>query len=127
MEDNQVLILIHRSYSSRAASEMPSNPLKHRFGPSVLATFKCATVMADLMTDFLEHQPVWVGRIYPIWAMAFSAAAAIGSLVMFAPRWCHASKALMHLDKICTFFENAEPTQVQKYLVKSFNRGSFLD
>ena len=112
-----VILLIHRSYSNTAATEMSSNPLKHRFGPSVLAILKCATAITDLVGDFLDHHPVWSRRLAALYAISFSAAASIASLVTLAPQWGQAPKILMHLDKICMIFESAEPAQVTKFLV----------
>ena len=109
-----VLLYIHRAYSCRAATEMPLNPLKHRFGPSVLATYKCGTAVTETVTDALELLPNLVPRFIGFYSFAFSAAAALATLVIFAPQWGHASKVLMHLDRLCTFFESAKLTTVVK-------------
>jgi len=98
---------------------MPSNPLKHRFGPSVLAVFKSATTITDLVEDCLKVHPVWVRRFAAVYAIAFSAAASIASLVILAPQWRHALKVFLHLERICRLFEGVEPMQVSKLLCKS--------
>ena len=112
-----VLLLMHRSYSCRAAFETPSNPLKHRFGPSVLASYKCAVAIADIMANLLERNPVWARQLIPAYSIAFCAATTLGSLVIFAPQWGHATKILMELDKVCRFFETTEIASLRKLLV----------
>ena len=106
---------------------MPLNPLNHRFGPSVLATFKSATAMIDAVTNLHERRPILTRRLVLIYSFAFSAASALGTLVMFAPQWGHASKIFMHLDKLCKLFECTDMPQVRKLCVcKPCCRGLYL-
>ena len=107
---NQVFLQMHRSYSCRAAFEMPSNPLKHSFGPSVLASYRSATAITDTAADFLENQPAWTRRLIPVYTIAFCAASTLGSLAIFAPQWSNTANILMQLDRICAFFELANET-----------------
>lgn len=118
-DSNQVFLQMHRSYSCRAAFEMPSNPLKHPFGPSVLASYKSATAITNIMADLVERQPTWTPRLIPVYPIVFCAATTLGSLAIFAPRWSNAAHILMQLDKICAFFEVTKATPPHTLLVRS--------
>ena len=116
------LLYIHRTYFCRAASEMPLNPLNHRFGPSILATFKGAIAMIDAMMNIFEEHPMLTRRLVPIYSFAFSAASTLGALVVLAPRWSHASQAFMYLGKVYALFECAEMPQVLKLKASAWHR-----
>jgi len=112
-----VLLYLHRSFSSRAAAEMPSDPIQHQYGPSVLATYKCATAITTAVSEIMALQPAWTRRLSFISSYLFTTAVTLGTLIIFAPRWTHAAKALMELDKVCELFDANETSQARKFMV----------
>ena len=69
-----VLLNIHRRYFSQALQDSPVDPLKHRYGPSVMAIYRSAWRLIVSHSSIADCIPDIIARIPIIWSQAFSAA-----------------------------------------------------
>lgn len=69
-----VLLNIHRRYFSQALQDSPSDPLKHRYGPSVMAMYRSAWRLIVSYVSAVDRIPDVAARLPIIWSQALSAA-----------------------------------------------------
>ena len=114
-----VLMFLHRSYATRAVEEKPCHPLAHRYGPSVLATVKCATAITSIISDLLRLVPAWSTRIYFLFPHALNVAVTLSTLVSFSPRCAMAPMALAELNRVCDLFKRASDSHRARSILVS--------
>lgn len=69
-----VLLNIHRRYFSQALQDSPSDPLKHRYGPSVMAMYRSAWRLIVTHSSGVNCIPNVAARMPIFWSQALSAA-----------------------------------------------------
>ncbi|KAA1468819.1 hypothetical protein DENSPDRAFT_834268 [Dentipellis sp. KUC8613] len=101
------IIYIHRSYLALALKESPNDPLSHKYGKSVLASYKSASnLMRGLRGAYAAH-PRAVGRFWFFWTAGFSACFVTGVLITESPGCSIAPTALPELNDFITLYEEA--------------------
>jgi hypothetical protein len=65
-----VLLNIHRRYFSQALQDSPSDPLKHRYGPSVMAMYRSAWRLIVTHSSGVDCIPNVAARIPIVWSQA---------------------------------------------------------
>lgn len=68
------LLNMHRRYFAQALQDSPSDPLNHRYGPSVMAIYRSAWRLIGSHISGINRIPDLVARIPIFWSQAFSAA-----------------------------------------------------
>ena len=103
---------------------MPDDPLKHEFGASVIATYKCAMLIIGALDNLQKALPDRTNRIFFIFSHALSSAVSprpafpstslfisckvsLAGLVIWAPGLPMAANALFELDRVHTIFKKA--------------------
>ncbi|KAI9566398.1 hypothetical protein HD554DRAFT_2025751, partial [Boletus coccyginus] len=105
-----VLLNIHRRYFSQALQDSPSDPLKHKYGPSVMATYRSAWRLIVSHSSGVDHIPDVAARIPIIWSQALSAAIVMCMIVTRAPDSNMAASSLHEIDVVYEVFKKAVPT-----------------
>ncbi|KAG8219250.1 hypothetical protein J3R82DRAFT_89 [Butyriboletus roseoflavus] len=110
MLKESVLLNIHRRYFSQALQDSPGDPLKHRYGPSVMAIYRSAWRLIVSHSSIVEYIPDVIGRIPIIWSQAFSAAIVMCMIVTRAPDSNMAASSLHEVAVVYEVFKKAAPT-----------------
>ncbi|KZP08682.1 hypothetical protein FIBSPDRAFT_1052268 [Athelia psychrophila] len=99
------LLYIHRSYFARAIHEEPINPLKHEYGPSVMASYRSAYRMVCGLKDLYDdHQETAKQQRY-FWSGMFSACVVLAALIIESPGSSLSQEAAPGLELAVRFFE----------------------
>ncbi|KAI0756452.1 hypothetical protein C8Q80DRAFT_1223696 [Daedaleopsis nitida] len=98
---------LHRPYLSQALKDSPEDPLRHRFGASVMIIYRSAWRILNAVQSAYKTAPGISARISLLWSHALACAILLCLLITRAPGSNLASPALMELDKICELFEEA--------------------
>lgn len=69
-----VLLYIHRQYFTRVMTENPNNPLDSPYAASVLATFRCAVTVLQVIRNCLIKQPILMARFWLCWSQLMTSA-----------------------------------------------------
>ncbi|KAI0778886.1 hypothetical protein BD413DRAFT_512633 [Trametes elegans] len=101
------LLNLHRPYFSQALNDMPEDPLRHRYGPSVMAIYRSAwRIFASARCSF-KTIPSIASRVGIIWSHSLSGAIVMCLLVTRAPSSNLAKCSMNELEKLCDLFEEA--------------------
>jgi len=101
------LLSLHRPYFAHALNEQPNDILRHRFGPSVVATYRSAWRVIEGTRDTYKRCPTVAGRLGLIWSHCLAGGIVMCLLVTRAPSSNLASSSLQELDRLCELFEQA--------------------
>ncbi|KAL0952109.1 hypothetical protein HGRIS_008740 [Hohenbuehelia grisea] len=104
------LLHLHRGYFAQALHEQSNNITKHKYGPSVLATYRSAWRLIESVRLFWRLVPQLLGRAHLAWSHSLSAAIVMCLLVTRAPASSFTITALDQLDKLRQTFEEASQT-----------------
>ncbi|KZP31693.1 hypothetical protein FIBSPDRAFT_1037264 [Athelia psychrophila] len=99
------LLYIHRSYFARAIREEPLNPLKHKYAPSVMASYRSAYRMICGLRDLYAVHPETTNQQHYFWAILFSACVVFAALVIECPGSSVAREAAPGFDHVVRFFQ----------------------
>lgn len=109
-----VILHLHRPYFAQALSELPHDLLKHRFGPSLMATYRSSWRLIEALRDLYRRVPFILGRIPLPWSYSISAAVRPFSVPFGVETsskvsarlpcvcWLHAHQRLRWLPPPCT-------------------------
>ncbi|KAI0370469.1 hypothetical protein BV20DRAFT_1052490 [Pilatotrama ljubarskyi] len=101
------LLNLHRPYFSQALNDMPDDPLKHKYGPSVMAIWRSAWRIFTSARCAYKAVPGIAARMGIMWSHALSGSIVMCLLVTRAPSSNLAQCSLTELDKLCELFEEA--------------------
>jgi hypothetical protein len=73
-EHPQVLLQLHRNFFTEALSDFDNFTYRHKYAPSVLATYLSASRLVATIGIMLHREPQLSKRFMCIWFNAFSAA-----------------------------------------------------
>ncbi|KAF7971060.1 hypothetical protein HWV62_22108 [Athelia sp. TMB] len=99
------LLYIHRSYFAQAIHEAPLDPLKHKFGPSVMASYRGSYRLISGLRDLYLAHPETTARQQYFWSIVFSACVVFAALVIKSPGSILAKEAFPGLERIVQFYE----------------------
>ncbi|KAF8131480.1 hypothetical protein EV363DRAFT_1165082, partial [Boletus edulis] len=105
-----VLLNIHRRYFSQALQDSPTDPLKYRYGPSVMAMYRSAWRLIVSHTSAVNRIPEIAARLPILWSQALSAAIVMCMIVTRAPSSNMAASSLHEIDVVYEVFKKAAPT-----------------
>ncbi|KAI0828999.1 fungal-specific transcription factor domain-containing protein [Trametes gibbosa] len=101
------LLNLHRPYFSQALNDMPEDPLRHKYGPSVMAIYRSAWRIFASSRCAYRAIPGIASRMNTIWSHALSGSIVMCLMVTRAPSSNLAKASLAELDKQCELFEEA--------------------
>ncbi|KIK09061.1 hypothetical protein K443DRAFT_672096 [Laccaria amethystina LaAM-08-1] len=99
------LLYIHRSYFVQAIRQDPDNPLRHKYAPSVLATYRSACRLISSLKGLYPIHPRISSYCWYFWSGIFSACIVLGALVVESPGCTLAGDALRELEATVSFYE----------------------
>ncbi|KAJ6485930.1 fungal-specific transcription factor domain-containing protein [Mycena sanguinolenta] len=99
-----VLFYMHRGFFAQALQENPTDPMGHKFGPSVLAAYTSACTYVGLIESLFKQHPALTERMWFYFMHVFSCAIVLGSIAI-KPQMALAPSALSHLEAACSLFE----------------------
>ncbi|KAF8546280.1 hypothetical protein OG21DRAFT_1427450 [Imleria badia] len=105
-----VLLNIHRRYFSQSLQDSASDPLKHKYGPSVMAIYRSAWRLIVSHTSAVDRISDIAARLPIIWSQALSAAIVMCMIVTRAPSSNMAASSLHEIDVVYEIFKKAAPT-----------------
>ncbi|KAG1797771.1 uncharacterized protein HD556DRAFT_1355214 [Suillus plorans] len=113
-----VLLQLHRNFFTEALSDFDAFTYRHKYAPSVLATFLSASRLVAALETMLRREPQLSKRFMCFWFNAFSGAVALSLIVSRTPFLSLAPFALKELDTIYRIFANVaeECSQVAQAL-----------
>ncbi|KAG1880645.1 fungal-specific transcription factor domain-containing protein [Suillus tomentosus] len=113
-----VLLQLHRNFFTEALSDFDAFTYRHKYAPSVLATFLSASRLVATLETMLRREPQLSKRFMCFWFNAFSGAVALSLIVSRTPFLSLAPFALKELDTIYRIFANVaeECSQVAQAL-----------
>ncbi|KAI0652601.1 fungal-specific transcription factor domain-containing protein [Trametes meyenii] len=101
------LLNLHRPYFSQALNGMPADPLRHKYGPSVMAIYRSAWRIFAAAKCAYKSVPHVSSRLGITWSYSLSGSIVMCLLITRAPLCNMAKCSLNELDKICELFEEA--------------------
>ncbi|KAM5539954.1 hypothetical protein V8D89_006457 [Ganoderma adspersum] len=101
---------LHRPYLSQALKDRPEDPLRHKYGASVMIIYRSVWRILNAFQCARRTAPDITARINLPWSHSLSCAILLCLMITRAPTSGLASPALMELDKICDLFEEATNT-----------------
>ncbi|KAF8892108.1 hypothetical protein BD779DRAFT_1437104 [Infundibulicybe gibba] len=99
------LLYIHRSYFAQAIRDDSTNPLGHKYAPSVLATFRSACRLISSLKTLHPLYPTMVSHVWFFWSGIFSSCIVLGALVVESPGCTLAQDAICELEQALPFYE----------------------
>ncbi|KAG6380611.1 hypothetical protein JVT61DRAFT_4977 [Boletus reticuloceps] len=123
-----VLLNIHRRYFSQALQDSPTDPLKYRYGPSVMAMYRSAWRLIVNHTSAVNRIPDIAARLPILWSQALSAAIVMCMIVTRAPSSNMAASSLHEIDVVYEVFKKAAPTtknasNLLEHITKVWHKG----
>lgn len=103
------LLNLHRTYFAQALHEQPGDLLKHRYGPSVMATYRSAWRLIEGLKLQIRKTPNLLYRYSLAWSQDLSAAIVMCLLLTRAPSSGLATSCLRELDTVEQLFTEAAP------------------
>ncbi|KAI0066532.1 hypothetical protein BV25DRAFT_1988290 [Artomyces pyxidatus] len=100
------LLNIHRAYFAQAMRERPIDPLKHKYGLSVMALYRSAYRLVECCRSTMMTAPTIFFRSNLACSKVLSAAIVLCLLVCSAPASNLAAPALEVLDRACEIFQH---------------------
>ncbi|PIL31283.1 transcription factor [Ganoderma sinense ZZ0214-1] len=101
------LLNLHRPYFCQALNDMPQDPLRHRYGPSVMAIYRSAWRIFAAARIAYRRAPTIAARMGVLWSYALAGSIVMCLLVIRAPTTNLATSSLTELDEMCSLFEEA--------------------
>lgn len=101
-----VLLQLHRNFFTEALSDFDAFTYRHKYAPSVLATYLSASRLVATLETMLHREPQLSKRFMCFWFNAFSGAVALSLIVSRTPFLSLAPFALQELDTIYRIFAN---------------------
>ncbi|KAH9854322.1 hypothetical protein C2E23DRAFT_726436 [Lenzites betulinus] len=101
------LFNLHRPYFSLAVKEAPNDPLRHKYGPSVMAIYRSTWRILTNVQSAYRVAPGVIGRHNLLWSHSLACAILLCLLITRASKSKLAGPCLMELDRICSLFEEA--------------------
>lgn len=101
-----VLLQLHRNFFTEALSDFDAFTYRHKYAPSVLATYLSASRLVATLGILLHREPQLSKRFMCIWFNAFSVAVALSLIVSRTPFLSLAPFALKELNTIYHIFAN---------------------
>ncbi|TFK85569.1 hypothetical protein K466DRAFT_587983 [Polyporus arcularius HHB13444] len=98
---------LHRPYLSQALKDSTEDPLRHRYGASVMVIYRSAWRILNAVQSAYRTAPGITARMNLLWSQALACAILLCLLITRAPTSNLAPPALMELDKVCELFEEA--------------------
>ncbi|TCD62867.1 hypothetical protein EIP91_006273 [Steccherinum ochraceum] len=99
------LLNLHRAYFAQALKEQPSDLLRHRYGPSVMATYRSAWRIIEGLKEACKTVAPILARTRLPWSQCLSAAIVMCLLVTRAPTSSLSTASLFELDRVTELFE----------------------
>ncbi|KAH8099453.1 fungal-specific transcription factor domain-containing protein [Cristinia sonorae] len=106
------LLNLHRAYFAQALKEQPQDLLRHRYGPSVMATYRSAWRLIEALKEACKSVSPILGRLRLPWSQCLSAAIVMCLLVTRAPTSSLAQSSLLELDRAAELFEEVGETSI---------------
>jgi len=103
------LLNLHRTYFAQALKDKPNDPLKHKYGPSVMAAYRSAWRMIVCQAHSIKTVPKIMERMGIFWSQAFSAAIVMCMIASRCPNSSMAQSALAELDSVHDTFTKFAP------------------
>ncbi|KAH8825496.1 hypothetical protein DL96DRAFT_1530148 [Flagelloscypha sp. PMI_526] len=107
-----VLLSIHRRHLTEALQDSSGNPLKSRYAPSFLASYRAASWIIKSYHAGQTRFPVLFGRLWHPWTAVLTAAMVLGSIAIRAPSSLIGNSPLEELRIASSMFEKAAPQTV---------------
>ncbi|OJT04515.1 hypothetical protein TRAPUB_4785 [Trametes pubescens] len=101
------LLNLHRPYFSLAVKEASDDPLRHKYGASVLSIYRSAWRILTTMQSAYRAAPGITSRYGLVWSHSLACAILLCLLITRASKSTLAAPCLIELDKICALFEDA--------------------
>lgn len=103
------LLNLHRAYFTQALSDhaQPEDLYKHKYFPSVMATYRSAWRLTQSLTDLWPIAPMILSRLTLAWSQGLSAAIVMCILVTRSPLSKMTEPALAELDQVANLYEQA--------------------
>lgn len=79
------LLNLHRTYFAQALRDQPNDLLRHRYGPSVMATYRSAWRLIEGLKQPTRRAPGLIAKHNLAWSHALSAAVCLSSAFS---DWC---------------------------------------
>ncbi|KAH8825491.1 hypothetical protein DL96DRAFT_115096 [Flagelloscypha sp. PMI_526] len=104
---SMVLLLIHRRHLTEALKDSSGNPLKSRYAPSFLASYRAATWIIRSYGAGQKRFPVLYGRLWHPWTAVLTAVMVLGSIAIHAPPSLVGNSVLEELRTASSMFDDA--------------------
>ncbi|RPD64668.1 hypothetical protein L226DRAFT_565357 [Lentinus tigrinus ALCF2SS1-7] len=101
------LLNLHRPYFSQALNGSAQDPLRHRYGPSVMAIYRSAWRIFATARCSYRMLPGIAARLGHLWSYTLAASIVMCLLVVRTPSSTLAKSSLAELDKLSELFEEA--------------------
>lgn len=105
------LLFIHRNFFAQAIINEPLNPLKHKYGPSVMASYRSAYKIMSGLRDLHAIHPKPTSKLDYHWAVMFSACVIIAGLIIKSPGSSLSWEAFPGLQCAIQFFETVRSNE----------------
>ncbi|KAI0051576.1 hypothetical protein FA95DRAFT_1485275 [Auriscalpium vulgare] len=103
-ECEAILLYIHRSYFAQALRES-EEPLRHKYSPSVTATYRGSLVLIATLKHLNSVHPKLSSCIWHFWSGFYSSCVLLGAIVVESPGSMLAQNALAELDSARIIYE----------------------
>ncbi|KAH8825488.1 hypothetical protein DL96DRAFT_1609019 [Flagelloscypha sp. PMI_526] len=101
------LVSIHRTYLPKALEDPSGNPLKSRYAPSFLASYRAASWIVKCFHGGQKRFPALFSRLWHPWTHILSAAMILGCIAIHAPLSLVGNNPLEQLRVASSMFEDA--------------------
>ncbi|KAH8813826.1 fungal-specific transcription factor domain-containing protein [Flagelloscypha sp. PMI_526] len=102
-----VLLSIHRSHLTAALKDSSGDPLRSRYAPSFLASYRAASWVVKSFHAGQRRFPALFARLWHPWTAVSTAAMVLGSIATHAPSSLVGSSPLEELRVASSMFEEA--------------------
>ncbi|KAH8825493.1 fungal-specific transcription factor domain-containing protein [Flagelloscypha sp. PMI_526] len=106
------LLSLHRRHLTEALQDSSGNPLKSRYAPSFLASYRAASWIIKSYHAGQTRFPVVFGRLWHPWTAVLTAAMVLGSIAIRVPSSFVGNSPLEELRVASSMFEKAAPQTV---------------
>ncbi|KAH8831741.1 fungal-specific transcription factor domain-containing protein [Flagelloscypha sp. PMI_526] len=104
---SKLLLSIHRGYLTKALQDPSGNPLKSRYAPSFLASYRAASWIIKSFQATQKRFPILLPRLVHPWTNVITAAMVLGSIAISAPSSLVGSCPLEELRAASSIFDDA--------------------
>ncbi|KAH8825484.1 hypothetical protein DL96DRAFT_1681733 [Flagelloscypha sp. PMI_526] len=102
-----VLLSVHRTHLTKALQDPSGNPLKSRYAPSFLASYRAASWVVKSFHAGQRQFPILFTRFYHPWTSVLTAVMVLGSIAIHAPSSLIGSGPLEELRIASSMFKEA--------------------